>query len=187
MVKLKDWFFGSDDSYEQLPNGTPQQQQLHGNVINQANQLGQNGYQAGQNYQTNLLNPGNESYQNFAAPYLQQFEEEILPMISERYAGMGALSSSGFGQSVGGAAKGLQTGLAKLFEDLRMQAAGNLTNQYNQLTQTGLNYQPFNYVKKQGSAGMINPFLTGIATAAGGPLGGALGNSAATGISNIFK
>lgn len=187
MVSLKDWFFGSEDKLEQVPNGTPQQLNLHNNVIDQANNLSQGGYNAAQKYQTNLLQPGNESYQNFANPYIENFEEEILPMIAERYAGMGALSSSGFGQSVGSASKGLQTGLAKLFEELRMQAAGNITNQYNQLTNTGLNYKPFDYQKKQGSAGFINPLISALGTAAAGPSGYALGQGAANLVSNIFK
>ena len=189
MPSFSDWLFGSPDKLKKVATGTKEQQGLHNNILQQA--MGMSGagggYQQSQDYYNSLLQPGNEAFQNFASPFMNQFEEQILPGIAERFAGYGggagALSSSGFGQALGGAGAGLQSQLAQLFAQLQSQAAGAQTNQYNQLTQTGLNYQPFAYQQQQGSAGMLGPLATGVGTALGGPLGGAL----AGGIASLFK
>ncbi len=183
MPSFSDWLFGSPDKLEKVPTGTKQQLGLHNDVISNAKELSQGGYQNAQNYYDSLFQPGNQAYENFSAPYMNQFQEQILPQIAERFAGAGALSSSGFGQALGGAGAGLQAKLAELFASLQSQAAEHNTNQYNQLSEQGLNYQPFAYNKKQGSGGALMPILTGLATAAGGPLAG----MAAGGISSLFK
>ncbi len=121
------------------------------------------GFQQANQYDQNLLGGGPEAYQNFSSPYLQQFQEQILPQIAERFGGMGALSSSGFAQSLGGAASGLQSQLAQLFSQLQGQAAQRQQGQFQNLSQIGLNYSPFAYHEKQGSTGFVSPFLTGLA------------------------
>jgi hypothetical protein len=181
MPSLKEWIMGSPDKLKKIDTGTPEMKELHGNVINQANQLGQGGYQQAQNYYNNLLQPGSEAFQNFSSPYMQQFMEQILPMIGERFAGMGALSSSGFGQALGGAGAGLQAQLAQLFASLQNQAAGAQTGQYNQLTQQGLGYQPFAYNKQKGSEGFLSPFISSLASSAGESLGGMFGGGSGGG------
>lgn len=184
-MNISDFIFGSPDKLKKVPTGTKQQQALHNNILSQA--MGMSGQGGGYNqanqYFNNLLQPGNEAFQNFSAPFMNQFEEQILPQIAERFAGGGALSSSGFGQALGGAGAGLQAQLAQLFAELQNQAAGQQYNQYNQLANSGLNYQPFAYQQKQGSQGILGPLATGIGTTLGGPLGGALG----AGISSLFK
>lgn len=60
-------------------------------------------------------------FETFAAPYKRQFNEQIIPGISERFAGLGGLSSSGFQQSLGQAGAGLSENLASMFEDKKMQ------------------------------------------------------------------
>lgn len=62
-----------------------------------------------------------EDYETFAAPYKRQFNEETVPGIAERFAGLGGLSSSGFTQSLGKAGAGLNEGLASLFEQMKQQ------------------------------------------------------------------
>jgi hypothetical protein len=183
MAGFMDWLTGTEGGYKKVATGTKQQQQLHNQVLQQAMQMSQGGYQNAQDYYNNILQPGSNAYSNFAAPYMQQFEEQILPGIAERFAGGGALSSSGFGQALGGAASGLQSQLAQLFSQLQQQAAGAQTNQYNQLTQTGLNYQPFAYQQQEGTTGFLPNLLAGIGGAAAGPLGAGIGN----GIGNLFK
>lgn len=186
MPKFSEWLFGSPDKLKKVPTGTPQQQQLHNSILQNALRMQQpgGGYDLAQNYYNNLLG-GNQqqAFNQFSQPYLQQFEEQTLPQLAERFAGGGALSSSGFGQSLGGAASGLQSQLAQLFSQLQSQAAGQQYNQYNQQTQTGLNYQPFAYNRQQGSGGLLAPFLTGMAN----PLGGQLGNAITSGISSLFN
>lgn len=190
MPKFSEWLFGSPDKLKKVATGTKEQQGLHNSILGQAMgmQGAGGGYDLAQNYFNNFLGDNQQqAFDQFSQPYLQQFQEQMLPQIAERFAGMGALSSSGFGQSLGGAASGLQSQLAQLFSQLQSQAAGQQYNQYNQLSQTGLNYQPFAYQQKQGSGGMLAPLLGGIGTAMGGPIGAALGQGIGGGISSLFK
>lgn len=188
-MKIGEFLLGSPDKLKKIATGTPEQQALHSNILQNAMGMGQQGggYQNAQNYYNSLLQPGNDAYNNFAAPYLNQFNEQTLPGIAERFAGSGALSSSGFGQALGGAGAGLQSQLAQLFAQLQSQAAGQQTNQYNQLASQGLNYQPFQYQQQAGHQGVLGPALTGLASATLGPLGGAGANALMGGISNLFK
>lgn len=185
MPSVSDWIFGTPDKLKKVATGTPEQQGLHSNILNQLQQMIQSGggYNLAQNYNKSILQPGQEGFNQFAQPYMQQFNEQVLPGIAERFAGAGALSSSGFGQALGGAASGLQSQLAQLFSQLQQQAAQSEYGQFNQMANQGLNYQPFAYQQKQGTAGMLGPLATGLGTALGGPLGGAL----AGGISSLFK
>lgn len=190
MPNFSEWLFGGPDKLKKIPTGTPEQQGLHNSIIGQAMGMqGEGGgYNLAQNYFNKLLG-GNqqEAFDQFSQPYLQQFQEQMLPQIAERFAGAGALSSSGFGQALGGASSGLQAQLAQLFSQLQGQAAGQQYNQYNQLSQQGLNYQPFAYNKQQGSGGFLGPLLGGIGTGLSGPIGGALGQGIGGGISSLFK
>ncbi len=185
MGGFKDWFWGSDDKYKKLENGSPEQLGFHKDILSQLQQMMNpgGGYSQAQDYYKSLLQPGNQAYENFAAPFMNQFQEQTIPGIEERYAKNGALSSSGFGQALGGAGAGLQAQLAQLFASLQSQAAGAQTHQFNQMGQTGLNYQPFSYDKQEGSAGMFGPLLTSGVTALGGPLAGL----ATSGISSYFN
>jgi hypothetical protein len=183
MAGLFDFIFGSKDKLKKIPTGTPEQQQAHNNILQQLMQMQQpgGGYNQAQDYFSNLL--GGQGYQDFSEPYLQQFHEQILPRIAEQYAGKGALSSSGFGQALGGAASGLEAQLAQLFSGLQGQAAQSQLGQFNQLANTGLGYQPFAYNNQQGNSGVLGPLATGLGAGFAGPLGGL----AASGISSLFK
>jgi len=189
MPGFSEFLFGSPDKLKKVPTGTKSQEALHNNILAQAMGLTEGGgYNLAQNYYNNFLGDNRQqAYDQFSQPYLQQFQEQILPMIAERFAGQGALSSSGFGQALGGSAAGLQSQLAQLFSELQRQAAGQQYNQFNQLSQTGLNYQPFAYQQQQGSGGFLQPLLGGIGAAMGGPIGSALGQGIGGGISSLFK
>ncbi len=189
MGGFNDWLMGTPDKLKKIPTGTQEQLGLHNNLLQQAMGMSQagGGYNQAQQYYNSLLHPGNDAFNNFAAPFMNQFQEQTLPGIAERFAGAGALSSSGFGQALGGAGAGLQSQLAQLFAQMQSQAAGAQTNQYNQLATTGLNYQPFAYQQQEGSQGALGPLAMGLGTALFGPIGGAIGGVAANGISNYFK
>ena len=93
-----------------------------------------------------------EDYDRFAAPELRNFYENIIPDISEQFAGMGsgALSSSGFRNSAVGAGAGLSERLAALRANVRQNAAIGLTN----IGQSGLQNFSQNMVTQQGSQGV---------------------------------
>lgn len=190
MAGFSEWLFGSKDKFKKLPTGTQQQQGLHNSILGQAmNMQGQGGgYDLANQYFNSLLG-GNQqqAFDQFSAPYLQQFQEQMLPQIAERFAGAGALSSSGFGQALGGAASGLQSQLAQLFSQLQGQAAQQQYGQYNQLSQQGLNYQPFGYYTQKGNQGALGSALGGLLSAGEGAIPGVFANFAAGGIGNLFK
>lgn len=185
MASFSEWLFGSPDKIKKVPTGNEFQQSLHDSILSQVLGMSQQGggYNLAQNYFNNLLGQNSQdAYNQFSAPYLQQFQEQILPQIAERFAGSGSLSSSGFGQALGGSASNLQGQLAQLFAELQKQAAGAQTNQYNQLAQQGLNYQPFAYQNQRGSSGFLGNFGLGLGNTTGNLLGNSLG-----GIESLFK
>lgn len=186
MADLMDWVFGSSDKLKKIDTGTKQQQQFGGTdliqLLQQMMQPG-GGLNLANQYDQSLLGGGPEAFNQFSAPYLQQFQEQMLPQIAERFAGGGALSSSGFGQAVGAGASNLQAQLAQLFSQLQGQAAGRQQGQFQNLSQTGLNYQPFAYEKQAGNQGLLGTFAPAFTTALAGPLAGA----AASGITSLFK
>lgn len=166
MPGIGEWFFGSSPKLKKKPTGTPEQQQFGGQdlIAMLQKMMGQGGgFNQANQYDQSLLGQGPEAFNQFSSPYLQQFQEQIAPRIAEQYAGAGALSSSGFGQALGGAGAGLSAQLAQLFSQLQGQAAGRQQGQFQNLSQIGLNYQPFAYHEKQGTAGFMAPFLTALA------------------------
>lgn len=167
MQSAADWLFGTAPELQKVATGTRQQQKFGGkDLIGLLRQMmGQGGgFNAANQYDQSILQggPGQQggAYQQFSQPYLQEFEQQILPQIAERFAGMGALSSSGFGQALGGAASGLQSQLAQLFSQMQGQASGRQQGQFQNLSQIGLGYNPFAYHEKQGTEGFIKPAAT---------------------------
>jgi len=165
MAGIFDWIFGSAPQTQKKDTGTAAQQQFGGQDLISFLQkmMGPGGgLNAANQYDQNLLSNGPEAFQQFSQPYLQQFNEQMLPQIAERFAGGGALSSSGFGQALGGAASGLQSQLAQLFTGLQQQAAGRQQNLFQGTSGTALGYSPFAYHEKQGSVGALIPLLSAI-------------------------
>jgi hypothetical protein len=117
--------------------------------------LGQ-GMQGGIDLQRQLMDPSSEAVNQFSQPYMNQFEQQTVPGLAERFAGMGGmgggLSSSGFGQSLSSAGANLQSQLAQLKAGLGQQAAQSLMSQYGNMAGMGLSAQPFGYQQKAPSA-----------------------------------
>lgn len=181
MPKLSEWLFGSSPKLEKVATGSSQQLQFANSLIGQLmKQMKGNGaYGQSQDYLSGLF--GEDAFENFSDPFQQQFQQQfqqdLLPRISERFAGIGgnssgALSSTGFGQALGGAAaqgqSNLQAQLAQLFSQLQMGGANQLSNQFNQQSQLGLGYQPFAYNQQQGTTGAFLPMLQGLASSSRG-------------------
>lgn len=133
-----------------------------------------------------MLNPNSDIYNQLLAPYQQQFEQETVPGLAERFAsgggGMGGgLSSSGFGQALSSASSNLQTNLASLKNQLMQQAAGNIANQYQGLSQGAMNVDPFMYYEKQAQPSFWQKFLGGGGGGMGNMFGGGGGNGSSQG------
>lgn len=92
------------------------------NLDPNAMDIGRNkSYRAGSEYLNNLLSGDPEAFKNFEAPYMRQFQEEIIPEIANRFGGR--QQSSAFQQALGQQASGLSERLAALRSGLQMQAA----------------------------------------------------------------
>jgi hypothetical protein len=161
-MALFDWLTGGKDKLEKIPNMTPEQEDFLKNLLGLLS--GEGGLGAGfgesTDYLRQLLDPNSEAVAQFTKPYQQQFEQETIPMLAERFAGAGGgmgggLSSSGFGQSLGAAGSNLQTQLAALKAGLGQQAAGQLMNMYGNLASQGLGSKPFGYAKTGGGTGLL--------------------------------
>lgn len=151
--------------YKKVSNFDKTQQGLYNQMGRALGQGGgfQNAFGALQGY----LDPNSQAYGDFEAPYRTQFNEQTLPMIAERFAGAGAnsgaLSSSGFGQALGGAGAQFESNLAGLKEQMRRASIGDILGQY----QNFLGQKPYHY-REQGPGalssifsslgGMSNPF-----------------------------
>lgn len=81
-------------------------------------------------YYRNLLSNDNKDFNAFAAPELRQYNEEIVPGLSEQFAGMGAggLSSSGFRNAQIQGATDLSERLGAIRAQLRQSGAQGLQN-----------------------------------------------------------
>jgi hypothetical protein len=154
-----DRLMGSGDKMNKVPTMSKPQQALLSQLmqmISPQGGLGQ-GAQQGVNLQQQLMDPSSQAVDQFAQPYMNQFNQQTIPGLAERFAGMGAmgggLSSSGFGQSLSAAGGNLQNQLAQLKAGLGQNAAQSLMQQYGQMTGMGLNAQPFAYQQKAPTMG----------------------------------
>lgn len=123
--------------------------------------LGQGFEGANQTYQ-DWMNPNGQAAQNFSQPYMDQFNQQTVPGLAERFAGMGAqgggLSSSGFGQSLSAASGNLQNQLAALKSQLAGQGAQGLSQNYMGLANSMMNMQPFAYGRRQPNTGFMGGY-----------------------------
>lgn len=148
--QIADKIFGGKDKMSKVPAMTKEQESLLNQIIKMLGKDGMGqGYGEAIGLQRQLMDPSSEAVQQFTDPYMKQFQQEIIPGIAERFAGMspmgGGLMTSGFGQALGGAGAGLQSQLAALKAGLGQQAAGQLMSQYGGMVGLGLGAQPFAY------------------------------------------
>jgi hypothetical protein len=149
-----------------------QMQGLEGILSQLKQMMGSGGaYSGANNYLSQILSNDPNAMAQFEAPYRQQFESQTVPMLAERFAGMsptgGGLSSSGFGQALGGAGAQLQSQLAGLHGSLRQGAAGQAMGQFNNLANLGLGSRSFENYAQPGSGGLFGNLLSGFSGGAG--------------------
>jgi hypothetical protein len=165
---------GSPEKHKRVSTLTKQQQPLADQLVQAGLQPGAGGsFGDAADYYRNNLSDNPADLQAFAAPELRRFNEEIIPGISEQFAGMGAggLSSSGFQNASVNAGTDLAERLGAIRAGLRQQSAQGLTN----IGQLGLQPMSQDVVSRQGTQGMLAPAIGAIGTAIGGPALGQLG------------
>jgi hypothetical protein len=137
---VNDFLTGTDEIRENVSTLRPEQEQGFQNLQNASNGRGAGGA-AGEvaDYYRNNLSDNPADQQAFAAPQMRQYNEEIVPGISEQFAGMGAggLSSSGFRNAQVQGGVDLSERLGAIRAGLRQNSAQGLQN----ITQQAL--QPY--------------------------------------------
>jgi len=109
----------------------PEQEPLYQQAVNAGLGRGAGGaFGQSADYYRNLLGDNSEDYNAFAAPQLRQYNQDIVPGLSEQFAGMGAggLSSSGFRNAQIQGATDLSERLGAIRAQLRQQGAQGLQN-----------------------------------------------------------
>ncbi len=174
-----DFFTGTPEKRENVSNLRPEQEGLYNQAVNAGKDRGAGGaFGQSADYYRDLLSDDSADYNAFSAPAMRQYSQDIVPGISEQFAGMGAggLSSSGFrnAQTQGGV--DLAERLGALRAGLRQQGAQGLQN----IGQQGLQSYSQNMATTQGTPGFLASAAPAIGTAAGmaigGPAGAAIGN-----------
>lgn len=171
MGSFSDFFTGSQGKMKPFNKQALQQlMQLiqNGGGLNQSSLYG-----SGSNFLQSILSNQPGAFESFEAPYKEQFEQQTVPMIAERFAGMGtgggASSSSGLQQALAQAGKGLSTNLAALRGGLQMQAAPQALAYSQQPIQNllqALGLIPGQYYEQPGQGGFLqgglNSFMHGM-------------------------
>jgi len=156
-----DFLFGRSPEVTQATTLTPQQESLQQQLIDKL--MGGTGQ--GMDWLQQILSGDESAFADFEAPMKRQFEREIVPGISERFAGMGsggAQDSSAFQQSLGSAGRDLTTNLAALRSGLKMNALQQLQAMMNPAYK-----QSFENVYDPGSYGVVGGAVEGAAKGAG--------------------
>lgn len=177
---FNDFMLGNDDKFSQKSTLNKGQQGFQNDLFSQLKQMmGQGGgFNNAMGWMQDFMNPDSQQYQNFSQPYMRQFNEQTVPGLAERFAGMGAqgggLSSSGFGQSLSGAAGGLQENLASMRSSLLQNTIRDYLNQFNQMAGQGLNRNSVENFYQPGSQGLVGNTFGAFAKGAGQSAGGGM-------------
>lgn len=165
-----DFLLGKREKTQEFQRYSPEQEQVLNMLLGGAQQQ----IPSGLEFLSSILSQSPEAMQAFEAPALRQFQEQILPMIAEKFTGKfgeGSSRSSAFGQQLG------QAG-ASLAERLQAQRAGlgfDALSQLQGLLGTGLS------PRKETA---LRPATSGALQGLLGGLGGGLGYGAGRAISN---
>lgn len=172
---------GTPEKHEQVSTLLPEQQPLFNQLQNATMNQGAGGaFGTAADYYRDLLSDDSKTSQMMMAPEMRRFNEDIIPGLSEQFAGMGAggLSSSGFRNAAVGAGTDLSERLGAIRAQLRQQGAAGLAGIGNM----GLGNYSQDRMTEPGSQGFLSQFApaigTAVGTAIGGPIGGMAGNQA---------
>lgn len=178
--KIGRFFTGTPEKRENVSTLRPEQEGLYNQLIGASQGRGAGGaFGDAADYYRNLLSDDSADYNQFAAPAIRQYNQDIVPGISEQFAGMGAggLSSSGFRNAQVQGATDLAERLGAIRANLRQAGAQGLQN----LGQQGLQIFSQNMVTQPGTPGFFGSVAPAIGSAAGmalgGPIGSAIGGS----------
>lgn len=183
------FFTGSPEIRENVSTLRDYQEPLHQQMVNAGLRKGAGGsFGTAADYYRNLMSDDSADFDAFSAPMMRQYNQDIVPGLSEQFAGMGAggLSSSGFRNAQMQGATDLSERLGQLRANLRQSGARGLMD----IGQQGLNSYTQNMTTQPGTQGMLSTLApaigTGLGALIGGPGASALGGAAGTALSSWF-
>lgn len=153
--QLGNFFTGTPEKRKNVSTLRGEQEPLYQQAVNAGVGSGAGGaFGDAADYYRGLVSDDSEDYNAFAAPQLRQYNEDIVPGISEQFAGLGAggLSSSGFRNAQVQGATDLSERLGQIRANLRQAGAQGLQH----AGQLGLNNYSQNQVTQQGSPGFLS-------------------------------
>lgn len=169
-------FFGTPEEHERISTLLPEQQKLFDQLQGAGMGQGAGGaFGDSADYYRNLLSDNPADMQAFAAPEMRRFNEEIIPGLSEQFAGMGSggLSSSGFRNAAVNAGTDLSERLGAMRAQLRSQGAQGLQG----IGQAGLGNYSQDVMTQAGSPGFLAQAAPSIGKAATSYFSGGLSNA----------
>ena len=179
-MSIKDFFFGSKGKTKKKPTMSPEQEAFLRSIYEGPGIEASQGYQDLSDYYRRLYSNDPQARADYEAPYRQNFEQQTVPMIAERFAGMGTgaggLNSSALYNSLAQAGRNLESDLASQRAQLQGQSAGqyqNFSQSPYDMKMQGLQYSPYAYFSEPGTSGLIPEVLKGIAS--GGAAGAGYG------------
>lgn len=179
---------GTPEKRKNVSTLRPEQEQLYQQLVQSGMQPGAGGAFGGAaDYYRNLLGDNSADQNAFAAPAMRQYYEDIVPNISEQFAGggggQGNFSSSGFRNAQVQGGVDLAERLGQMRANLRSQGAQGLANI------GGLGLQNFsqNMVTQQGSPGFLGSVAPAVGGAIGTAIGGPIGGSIGSGLGSLFR
>lgn len=168
------FWLGEKGKYKKLTTLTPEQQSLYDQYLNAAQNRGAGGaFGQAADYYRDILEDKPEVMQAYIDPEMRRYREEIVPELSEQFAGMGsgALSSSGFRNAAVRSGVDLQERLGLIRAQLRQNAAQGLMGM-----QEGATKPTFENVYRKGQPGFWQTFGQSFARGAGESFGKGLGS-----------
>lgn len=152
---------GSPEEFGKVKTATSEQEQFLKNLYGSGGGLGGNqGFQQGQDFLSRLLSNDPELMKQFEAPYMEQFQQQTVPGLLEKFGslgtGAGATYGSGLQNSLAQAGRGLQTDLAAMRSGLQQQALPQALSYAQQPVANqlqGLGFSPYDTYHKQAQPG----------------------------------
>ncbi len=181
----KDFLTGTPEQHERVSTLLPEQQDLYKQLQNAGMNEGAGGaFGTAADYYRDLLSNDSNTFNQMAAPETRRFNEEIIPGLSEQFAGMGSggLSSSGFRNAAVNAGTDLSERLGSIRAQLRSQGAAGLAG----IGQAGLGNYSQDVMTQPGSPGFLSQIAPAVGTAAGAFFGGPIGASIGGSIGSSF-
>ena len=173
----KDFLLGTPEVRENVSNLRPEQEPLYEQAVQAGLGEGAGGaFGESADYYRNLLSDDSEDFDAYAAPQMRQYNEDIVPGLSEQFAGMGAggLSSSGFRNAQVQGATDLSERLGQIRANLRQAGAQGLQH----AGQIGLQGYSQNMATQPGSEGFLSQIGPAVGAGVGAYFGGAPGAAA---------